>query len=91
MEQFITYAAPIIEKIMPYAVGTIIAVFMYIKFWLDNKRLKEQLGSIEDQLQHSDNEYYVICPTCGSKLMLAKLKIYIEQKSKEDDDNGNRN
>ena len=86
MEQFITYAAPIIEKVMPYAVGAVIAAFMYIKFWLDNKRLKEQLGSIEDQLQHSDNEYYVICPTCGSKLMLAKLKIYIEQKAKEDDE-----
>ena len=86
MEQFITYAAPIIEKIMPYVVGAVIAALMYIKFWLDNKRLKEQLGSIEDQLQHSDNEYYVICPTCGSKLMLAKLKIYIEQKAKEDDE-----
>ena len=71
---------------MPYAVGAVIAVFMYIKFWLDNKRLKEQLGSIEDQLPHSDNEYYVICPTCGSKLMLAKLKIYIEQKSTEDNE-----
>lgn len=86
MEQFITYAAPIIEKIMPYVVGAVIAALMYVKFWLDNKRLKEQLGSIEDQLQHSDNEYYVICPTCGSKLMLAKLKIYIEQKAKEDDE-----
>ena len=86
MEQLITYAAPLIEKVMPYAVGAVIAVFMYIKFWLDNKRLKEQLGSIENQLQHSDNEYYVICPTCGNKLMLAKLKIYIEQKVKEDDE-----
>ena len=86
MEQFITYAAPIIEKIMPYVVGAVIAALMYIKFWLDNKRLKEQLGSIEDQLQHSDNEYYVICTTCGSKLMLAKLKIYIEQKAKEDNE-----
>ena len=86
MERFITYVAPIIEKVMPYVVGAVIAALMYIKFWLDNKRLKEQLGSIEDQLQHSDNEYYVICPTCGSKLMLAKLKIYIEQKSKEDDE-----
>ena len=86
MEQFITYAAPLIEKVMPYVVGAVIAALMYIKFWLDNKRLKEQLGSIEDQLQHSDNEYYVICPTCGSKLMLAKLKIYIEQKAKEDDE-----
>ena len=86
MEKFITYAAPIIEKVMPYVVGAVIAALMYIKFWLDNKRLKEQLGSIEDQLQHSDNEYYVICPTCGSKLMLAKLKIYIEQKAKEDNE-----
>ena len=86
MEQFITYVMPVIEKVMPYVVGTVIAVLMYIKFWFDNKRLKEKLGSIEDQLQHSDNEYYVICPTCGSKLMLAKLKIYIEQKAKEDDE-----
>ena len=86
MEQFITYAAPVIEKLMPYVVSAVVAALMYVKFWLDNKRLKEQLGSIEEQLQHSDNEYYVICPTCGSKLMLAKLKIYIEQKAKEDDE-----
>ena len=86
MEQFITYVMPIIEKLMPYVIGAVIAALMYVKFWLDNKRLKEQLCSIEDQLQHSDNEYYVICPTCGSKLMLAKLKIYIEQKAKEDDE-----
>ena len=84
MEQFIAYVMPIIEKLMPYVIGAVVAALMYVKFWLDNKRLKEQLGSIEDQLQHSDNEYYVICPTCGSKLMLAKLKIYIEQKAKED-------
>ena len=86
MEQFIAYVMPIIEKLMPYVIGAVVAALMYVKFWLDNKRLKEQLGSIEDQLQHSDNEYYVICPTCGSKLMLAKLKIYIEQKAKEDDE-----
>ena len=86
MEQFIAYVMPIIEKLMPYVIGAVVAALMYVKFWLDNKRLKEQLGSIEDQLQHSDNEYYVICPTCGRKLMLAKLKIYIEQKSKEDDE-----
>lgn len=86
MEQFITYVVPVLEKLTPYVVGAVVAALMYVKFWLDNKRLKEQLGSIEDQLQHSDNEYYVICPTCGSKLMLAKLKIYIEQKAKEDDE-----
>ena len=86
MEQFITYVAPVIEKLMPYVVSAVIAGLMYVKFWLDNKRLKEQLGSIEDQLQHSGNDYYVICPTCGNKLMLAKLKIYIEQKAKEDDE-----
>ena len=86
MEQFITYVMPIIEKLMPYVIGAVVAALMYVKFWLDNKRLKEQLGSIEDQLQHSGNEYYVICPTCGSKLMLAKLKIYIEQKAKEDNE-----
>lgn len=86
MEQFITHVVPVIEKLMPYVVSAVVAALMYVKFWLDNKRLKEQLGSIEDQLQHSDNEYYVICPTCGSKLMLAKLKIYIEQKAKEDNE-----
>ena len=86
MEQFIAYVMVKIEKLMLYVIGDVVAALMYVKFWLDNKRLKEQLGSIEDQLQHSDNEYYVICPTCGSKLMLAKLKIYIEQKAKEDDE-----
>lgn len=86
MEWFITYAMPVLKDLMPYVVSAIVAALMYVKFWLDNKRLKEQLGSIEDQLQHSDNDYYVVCPTCGNKLMLAKLKIYIERKSKEDNE-----
>lgn len=86
MEWFITYVMPVLKDVMPYVVSAIVALLMYVKFWLDNKRLKEQLGSIEDQLQHSDNDYYVVCPTCGNKLMLAKLKIYIERKSKEDNE-----
>ena len=81
------YFMPILDRVMPYIVAAVIAALMYVKFYLDNKRLKEQVRTIEDQLQHSDNDYYVICPTCGNKLMLAKLKIYIEAKAKEDAQN----
>ena len=53
----------------------------------ENKAIKEKVVSIEQALQADDNEYYVICPECKSKILLSKTKIFIEKKANENQDN----
>ena len=83
------YWITIIKEVMPYVVSAAIAALIYAKFWLDNHRVKQKVESIEDQIKNSDEEYYVICPTCGNKLELAKLKFYIKRKAAEGEANDN--
>ena len=83
------YWITIIKEIMPYVVISAIAALIYAKFWLDNHRVKQKVESIEELIKNSEDEYYVICPTCGNKLDLAKLKFYIKKKSAEDESNDN--
>ena len=83
------YWITIIKEVMPYVVSTAIAALIYAKFWLDNRRVKQNVESIEEQIKNADEEYYVICPTCGNKLDLAKLKFYIKKKVAEDESNDN--
>lgn len=83
------YWITIIKEVMPYVVSVAIAALIYAKFWLDNHRVKQKVESIEEQIKNADEEYYVICPTCGNKLDLAKLKFYIKKKVAEDEANDN--
>lgn len=83
------YWNTIIKEVMPYVVSATIAALIYAKFWLDNHRVKQKVESIEEQIKNSEDEYYVICPTCGNKLDLAKLKFYIKKKAAEDEQNDN--
>lgn len=83
------YWNTIIKEVMPYVVSAAIAALVYAKVWLDNHRVKQKMESIEEQIKNAEDEYYVICPTCGNKLDLAKLKFYIKRKAAEDEGNDN--
>lgn len=83
------YWITIIKEVMPYVVSAAIAALIYTKFWFDNHRVKQKVESIEEQIKNAEDEYYVICPTCGNKLDLAKLKFYIKNKAVEDESNDN--
>lgn len=83
------YWITIIKEVMPYVVSAAIAALIYAKFWLDNHRVRQKVESIEEQIKNADDEYYVICPTCGNTLYLAKLKFYIKRKAAEDEGNDN--
>ena len=83
------YWNTIIKEVMPYVVSAAIAALIYAKFWLDNHRVKQKVESIEEQIKNADEEYYVICPTCGNKLDLEKLKFNNKKKVAEDESNDN--
>lgn len=71
------------DQITPTLVALVIAILGYLISYLDNKKTKEKLQTIEQALQSDDTEFYIICPNCGAKICLNKLKI-IAEKKKED-------
>ena len=72
-----------LQQIAPYITGVIIAGLVYLKSYLELKKLKNEVISITEQLQKSDSDYYVICPSCGEKIELGKVNIYCQKRTEE--------
>ena len=72
MEQL--YAALIASAIS--VVGALVAYFVS---YLNNKKVKEKLQTLEDFINSDDTEYYIECPNCKSKIILNKVKILINK------------
>lgn len=67
------------EVIISALVALIVAGISYLKSYLDNKRLKERLDNIVDVLHNDEHNYFIKCPKCGSKILLAEVTIYSEK------------
>ena len=72
-----------IEQLYPVLAALAVAVASYLVSYLNNKKLKDKVNTIEQALQSDDAEYYVICPNCKSKIILSKVKILVDRQ-KED-------
>ena len=72
MEQL--YAALIASAIS--LIGALVAYFVS---YLNNKKVKEKLQTLEDFINSDDTEYYIECPNCKSKIILNKVKILINK------------
>ena len=75
-----------IEQLYPILAALLISVASYLISYINNKKLKEKVTTIEEALQSDEATYYVICPQCKSKIELNKVKILVdkqEQKNKE--------
>lgn len=60
-----------------------VAILSYVLSYVNNKKLKDKVKTIEEALQSDENEYYVECPNCKTKICLSKVKIIVESKMKE--------
>ena len=67
------------EQLYPVLAALAIAVASYLISYINNKKLKEKITTIEEALQSDDAEYYVICPNCKSKIILSKVKILVDK------------
>lgn len=74
MEQL--YAALIASAIS--VVGALVAYFVS---YLNNKKVKEKLQTLEEFINSDDTEYYIECPNCKSKIILNKVKILINKQT----------
>lgn len=73
---------PWMSELAAVLVACLIAGLTYLKTYIDNKRLKERMDSIVDVLHSEDSQYYVKCPKCDNKILLAEVTIYTDKKEK---------
>ena len=72
-----------IEQLYPVLIALAVAVASYLISYINNKKLKDKITTIEEALQSDEAEYYVICPNCKSKIILSKVKILVDKQSAE--------
>ena len=65
-------------------IAVAIAALGYLFTYLNNKKLKDRVITLEEFIASDDTEYYIECPNCKSKIILNKVKILV---NKEKDKN----
>ena len=68
-----------IEQLYPILAALLISVASYLISYINNKKLKEKVTTIEEALQSDEAEYYIICPECKAKIILSKVKILVDK------------
>ena len=76
------------EQLYPILAALLISVASYLISYINNKKLKEKVTTIEEALQSDEATYYIYCPTCKARIELNKVKILVD---KQQQDNTNTN
>ncbi len=63
------------------AISLIGALVAYLVSYLNNKKVKEKLQTLEEFINSDDTEYYIECPNCKSKIVLNKVKILVSKQT----------
>ena len=72
-----------IEQLYPVLAALLISVASYLISYINNKKLKEKVTTIEEALQSDEATYYIYCPTCKAKIELNKVKILVDKQNQE--------
>ena len=75
------------EQLYPILAALLISVASYLISYINNKKLKEKVTTIEEALQSDEATYYIYCPECKARIELNKVKILVdkqEQKNKSE-------
>ena len=60
-------------------IAAVIAALGYLFTYLNNKKLKDRVITLEEFIASDDTEYYIECPNCKSKIILNKVKILVNK------------
>ena len=60
-------------------IAVVIAALGYLCTYLNNKKLKDRVITLEEFIASDDTEYYIECPNCKSKIILNKVKILVNK------------
>ena len=72
-----------IEQLYPVLAALLISVASYLISYINNKKLKEKVTTIEEALQSDEATYYIYCPECKAKIELNKVKILVDKQEQE--------
>ena len=72
-----------IEQLYPVLAALAVAVASYLVSYLNNKKLKEKITTIEEALQSDEATYYIYCPECKARIELNKVKILVDKQQND--------
>ena len=82
----------ILKSISPAIISLVIAALGYLVAYLERRKLAIKVDSLEQILEDTSTEYYVICPNCNEKIILSQVKIYAHNVAEmEEHTDGNKN
>lgn len=70
----------VLNQIMPYLVSLLVGGLSYLISYIQTKKLKNKVISIEEAINNSEDDYYIICPHCNAKVDLKSTKIFVMAK-----------
>ena len=73
-----------IEQLYPVLIALAVAVASYLISYVNNKKLKDKITTIEEALQSDEATYYIYCPECKARIELNKVKILVEKQNTQD-------
>lgn len=74
----------VLNQIMPYLVSLLVGGLSYLISYIQTKKLKNKVISIEEAINNSEDDYYIICPHCNTKVDLKSTKIFVMARQKEE-------
>ena len=75
----------VLNQIMPYLVSLLVGGLSYLISYIQTKKLKNKVISIEEAINNSEDDYYIFCPHCNTKVDLKSTKIFVMARSKEEE------
>ena len=69
-----------LNQIMPYLVSLLVGGLSYLISYIQTKKLKNKVISIEEAINNSEDDYYIFCPHCNAKVDLKSTKIFVMAK-----------
>ena len=73
------------EQLYTILAALAISVASYLISYINNKKLKEKVTTIEEALQSDEATYYIYCPTCKARIELNKVKILVDKQTKTEE------
>ena len=70
----------VLNQIMPYLVTLLVGGLSYLISYVQTKKLKNKVISIEEAINNSEDDYYIFCPHCNTKVDLKSTKIFVMAK-----------
>ena len=71
----------VLNQVMPYLVSLLVGGLSYLISYIQTRKLKNKVISIEEAINNSEDDYYIFCPHCNAKVDLKSTKIFVMAKN----------